>query len=60
MLGALAGPRAQMAGGKGMGPIRWMGQTGFGPSGSLFGRPEGFMPVGQGGEGGVDVKVPPR
>ena len=34
-LRAPAGPRAQLAGGRGMGPMRRRGQMGFGPDGSL-------------------------
>ena len=52
MLGAPAGPRAQMAGGRGMGPIEWKGQIGFGPSGSLYRAAGGFYARGSGSSGG--------
>ena len=42
VLGAPAGPRAQMAGGGGTGTKRRRVQPGFGPSGSLFGTTGGF------------------
>ena len=51
MLEALAGPRALVARGKGMGPIRRRGQPGFGPSGSLFGTTGGYYARGPRGRG---------
>ena len=52
-LGAPAGPRAQLARGRGVGLIRGRGQQGFGPSGSLFGTTGGFYARGPGrGRGG--------
>ena len=51
VLGAPAGPRAQMARGRGMGPFKRRGQPGFGPSGSLFGTTGGFYARGPRGRG---------
>ena len=53
--GAPAGPRAQLARGRGMGPIRGRGRTGFGPSGNPLGITGGFYARGPGrgwGRGG--------
>ena len=52
VLGAPAGPRAQLARGRGKGPSGRRGQSGFGPSGSLFGTTGGFYARGPGGGGG--------
>ena len=51
VLGAPAGPRAREARGRGMGPFRRRGQTGFGPSGSLCGTTGGFYARGSRGGG---------
>ena len=48
MLGAPAGPRVQLARGRGSGPIRWRGQTGFGPSGGPDRTTGGFYARGSG------------
>ena len=50
-LGAPAGPRAQLAGGRGMGPIRGRGQRGFGPSGGPDRTTGGFYARGPRGRG---------
>ena len=50
-LGAPAGPRAQLARGRGMGPIRGRGQIGFGPSGGPLGSAGGFYARGPRGRG---------
>ena len=50
--GVLAGPREQLARGRGVGPIRRRGQPGFGRSGSLFGATGGFYARGPGGSRG--------
>ena len=42
VLGAPAGLRAQLAGSRGMGPIRWRGHIGFGPSGGPYRTTGGF------------------
>ena len=51
VLGAPAGPRAQLARGRGMGPSRGRGQMGFGPSGGPFGSTGGFYARGLRGRG---------
>ena len=52
MLGAAAGPRAQVAGGGGMRPIGRMGQSGFGPSGVPYGTTGGYYARGSRGRSG--------
>ena len=55
MLGAPVGPRALVARGRGMGPIRKMGQTGFGPSGGHYGTTRGYYA--RGSRGSVTIPV---
>ena len=50
VLGAPAGPRAQMARGRGVGPIRRRGHIGVRPSGSLFGTTGGYCARGPWGD----------